>query len=400
MRDNHRQPWLALTNRLGQAGNRTVDRSAFVRALFLPILLMMSWIHSAAAQQNAPPEVDTALPLTRAIVDFDLYTGQFQAVQRVTVQARVSGYLKTIHFEEGAMVEAGDLLFEIDPRPFQAELEQAEARLQVANAAQRLATVNNERAAELLRRNVGSEADADTRQAEFSRAVADVAFAEAVVAAARLNLAFTRIEAPIGGRISSIDIDVGNLVTTNSVLTRIVSLNPIEFRFTAPEEAYLRYQRLSQRHLRLASRDDANTVSVRLSDEDHWDRKGQMSFIDNALDPNSGTIEGRALFDNGDFFLTPGVYGRLRLPASERYEAVLIPDSAVVSDLANKIVYVVGDGNVVEARVVDLGPFHENMRVVRGGLGPGERIVVRGLQRVRPGQPVTPDDIELQLRID
>ncbi|MEM6461989.1 MAG: efflux RND transporter periplasmic adaptor subunit [Pseudomonadota bacterium] len=351
----------------------------------------------AAAQQAAPPEVEISEPFVRRIVDFELYTGQFYPVQSVTIQSRVTGHLQAIHFEEGALVEEGDLLFEIDPRPLQAALAQAEAQVEVAKAAQWLAEARNERASELLDRRVGTAAEADTTRAELAQAVANVTLAEAQAETARLDVEFTRITAPISGRVSSAYVDIGNLVTTSIALTSIVSLDPIEFRFQTSEADYLRYSRLSRDGSRPSSRTFPTRVSVRLTGEDNWDRKGRMSFVDNRLDSASGTIEGRALFDNEDLFLTPGVYGRLRLPASGEYDAILIPDEAVVSDQARKIVYVLNDEDVVAERVVELGPMHHNLRVVRNGLSPGERFVVRGLQRVRDGARVTPNSVEIVL---
>ncbi|MDD9911271.1 MAG: efflux RND transporter periplasmic adaptor subunit [Ahrensia sp.] len=353
---------------------------------------------AASAQQNQPPAVEVAQPLTRMIIDYDLYVGQFRAVQDVQIQARVSGYLQSIHFDEGALVKTGDLLFQIDPRPFEAELAQAEAGLQVAVAARGLAEANNQRAVQLLQRQVGSQADADTTQAELAQAVANIALAEAQVEAARLDLQFTRITSPIDGRVSATNLDIGNLVTTSSILTRIVSLDPIEFSFEASEAEYLKYARLAREGDRPSSRETANTVSVRLSFEDNWDRKGKMSFVDNSLDPNSGTIEGRALFENSDLFLTPGTYGRLRLPASGEYEAILIPDSAILSDQSRKIVYVLGDDNIVQERGIEPGDMFKNMRTIRAGLTKDDTIIIRGLQRARPGSPVepTPGTLEIQ----
>ncbi len=361
------------------------------------LVVMTLLVGQGVAQQNTAPEVEIAEPMVRRIVDFELYTGQFYPLQSVSIQSRVTGHLKTTHFEEGALVKEGDLLFEIDPRPFEATLAQAEAQVEVAKAAQWLAEARNERAAELLDRRVGTRAEADTTRAELAQAIANVTLAEAQAETARLDVEFTRITAPISGRVSATYVDIGNLVTTSSVLTSIVSLNPIEFRFQAPEADYIRYSRLSRDGSRPSSRNHPTRVSVRLTDEDNWDRKGRMSFIDNRLDSASGTIEGRALFDNDDLFLTPGVYGRLRLPASGEYDAILIPDEAVVSDQASKIVYVLDDDDVVRERVVELGPMHHNLRVVREGLAPGERLVVRGVQRARSGAKVTPKPVEVVL---
>ncbi|MEN0040811.1 MAG: efflux RND transporter periplasmic adaptor subunit [Pseudomonadota bacterium] len=383
-------------------GSRWVAQTAtFATVSCLALALTISGTADLSAQQsgnNPPPKVMVAKPLTEAIVDFDYFTGQFQAAQTVTIQARVQGYMREIHFEEGQMIEEGDRLFSLDPRPFEAEVAQAKASLALANAAQELAEANERRAVELLRRRVGSQSDADTRQAELAQAVASVGVAQAQVEAAELNLSFAELTAPISGRTSSVQVDKGNLVTPESQLTTIVAIDPVEFVFQASEAQYLSYQRLARQGSRPSSRGFETEVSVRLTGEDNWNRKGRMSFVDNRLDPNSGTIEGRALFDNPDALLTPGVYGRLRLPASGRYDAVLIPDAAIASDQDRKIVYVVGEDGVVEDRAVVLGELFENMRVVRSGLSSDETIVVDGLLRVRANAPVDP--IETELVID
>ncbi|MEN0041760.1 MAG: efflux RND transporter periplasmic adaptor subunit [Pseudomonadota bacterium] len=379
-------------------GTRT---TAFAIITVMAVAFTATNTSHLAAQQSGnqpPPKVMVAKPLTEAIIDFDYFTGQFQAAQSVIIQARVQGYMREIHFEVGAMVKEGDLLFSLDPRPFEAEVAQAKANLALANAARELAQTNERRATELLRRRVGSQSDADTRQAELAQAVASVGVAQAQVEAAELNLSFAKLTAPISGRTSSVQVDKGNLVTTSSQLTTIVTVDPVEFVFQASEAQFLTYQRLAQQGSRPSSREFETEVSVRLTGEDDWSRKGRMSFVDNRLDPNSGTIEGRALFDNPDALLTPGVYGRLRLPASGRYDAVLIPDAAIASDQDRKIVYVVGEQGMVEDRTVQLGELFENMRVVRSGLSADETIVVDGLLRVRANAPVDP--IETELVID
>jgi len=356
------------------------------------------------AQQNAPPTVEVAVPLVKKTIDWDEYTGQFQAVETVEIRARVSGYLESVNFDEGSLVKKGDLLFQIDARPFEAEMAQAQAQLEVAQAQQTLASVQNERALALLKRSVGSQANADDALAQLSQANANVELAKARILSAELNLEFTKITAPLSGRISATNLDVGNLVSgtgATEALANIVSLNPIEFSFTASESAYLKYARLGFSNDRPSSRtknenrNKRDEVRVKLSDEDNWNRKGFMSFVDNRLDPNSGTIEGRALFDNEDLFLQPGIYGRLRLIGSEEYTALFIPDEAIQSDQSRKIVFVIDKENVASERAVILGPIQNGMRVIREGLEAEDRVVVRGVQRVRSGAPVTPEVVEL-----
>ena len=360
-------------------------------------LLQLSTVQANA--QSAPPVVEVATPLSQRIVDWDEYTGRFVAVESVEIQARVSGHLDAIHFREGQLVQQGDLLYEIDRRPFEASFFQAQARLDAAIARLDLAQIELNRARELVRRDVGSRSEAQRRFAEFLEAEADVALAEAQLQTAELDLEFTQITAPISGRISATTIDAGNLVTAGAatVLANIVSLDPIEFVFTVSEADFLRYARLDLTGSRPSSRTTENPVLVRLLDEDDWPRQGRMTFVDNQIDPNTGTLEGRATLANPDQLLQPGLFGRLRLAGSAEYEAMLIPDEAVVADQSNLIVYVVGDDDVVREQRVDLGPLYRGLRVVRDGLAATDRVVVSGTQRARPGAQVTPQLAELSL---
>lgn len=363
-------------------------------------LLLAAGLGHAQAPEGGPP-VDVATPLIETIIDYDIYTGRFVARESVTLQARVSGYLASIHFEDGQLVERGDLLYEIDRRPFELALTQAQARLEAAEAVRDLSEIELNRAQELVRRNVGAQSDADSAVAQFGQAQANIAIAVADIDAAELDLEFTRIMAPITGRISATDIDVGNLVVGGpsgaTVLSNIVSVDPIEFEFTVSEADYLKYARLYRNDARPTARATAIPISVRLMDENDWSREGHMTFVDNQLDPNSGTLLGRALLENPDEFLQPGVFGRLRLPGSGEYEAALIPDTAIVADQSQSIVYVVGEDDIVEQRRVEPGPIWRGLRVVRSGVEAGDRIVISGVQRARPGSPVTPRQVEVSL---
>lgn len=379
----------------------TIRHRAGVAVALLALLLAGLFPLHGHAQDQGPPPVEVATPLTETVVDWDEYTGRFRAVESVVLQARVSGYLEAIHFDEGSLVEKGDLLFEIDRRPFEAEVAQAEAQIEAANARLELAEIEVGRAEQLLDRNVGPESEAQRRRAESKEAVANVAIAEAALETARLDLSFTRVTAPIAGRISATEIDVGNLVIGGpsgaTVLANIVTLDPIEFGFTVSEADYLRYARLDREGDRRSSRGYGTPVEVRLIGDEDWPWDGAMTFVDNQIDPNSGTIEGRATLANPNRFLQPGLFGRLRLPGSGEYRAVLVPDVAIVADQARQIVYVVGEGDVIEARPVMTGPIHRGLRVIRGGLAGDERIVVSGVQRARPGQPVTPMPAEIAM---
>lgn len=348
----------------------------------------------ALAQGGAPPAVTVAQPLTATVVDWDEYTGRFQAKQAVDVQARVSGYLAGIHYRDGQLVEAGQLLYTIDQRPFRLALQQAEARLAAAQASRDLARIEFDRADALVERNVGAQSEAQRRSAALQEALANVALTEAQVAEAELNLEFTEIRAPINGRISSTGTDIGDLVIGGpngaTVLTSIVSVDPIEFVFTASEADYLKYARLNLAGVRGGSRNTPNPIFVRLLDETTWERRGEMEFVENRLDPNSGTILGRAVFENSDGFLQPGMFARGRLLGSGEYEAVLIPDEAIVADQSRSIVYLVGDDDLVSVAQVETGAMWQGLRVVRSGVTSDDRIIISGLQRVRPGAPVVP----------
>ncbi|HBT43385.1 MAG TPA: efflux transporter periplasmic adaptor subunit [Rhodospirillaceae bacterium] len=352
-----------------------------------------------AAAQQGPMPVTVAKPLIKKITEWDEYTGRFEATNRVEIRARVSGFLESIHFKDGDLVNKGDLLFVIDPRPFEAQLDVAKASLEAAKTRVNLAEREFKRAESLLKRNNISRETFDQRQAELATAQSTVLSAQAQIRIAKLNLEFTQVKAPISGRVSDARVDVGNLVEGGSaqstLLSTLVSIDPILFTFSASEAEFLKYSRLDATGRRDSSRSAANPVFVRLMDEDSFTREGRMSFVDNELSPNTGTIRAQAVFENSSGFLVPGVFGRLRLIGSDEYEAVLIPDSAVVSDQSKKMVLIVdADGNV-KAAPVDMGPLHEGLRVIHGGLGRDDRIVVKGIQRARPGGKVMAKEADL-----
>jgi len=353
-----------------------------------------------ALAQQGPMPVTVAKPLVKNIIDWDEYTGRFEAVERVDVRARVSGFLESVHFREGQVVEKDQVLFIIDPRPFQAELDAAKAAVEAAETAFNLAVTELKRAERLVSRNNIARETVDQRRAARETARAEILSSKARVRSAELNLEFTQVRAPFKGRISDARIDVGNLVeggtAQSTLLTTLVSTDPILFTFTASEAEFLKYTRLDLSGQRESSRENPNPVYVRLADENDWSREGQMYFVDNELSPDTGTIRGKAIFDNPDDLLTPGVFGRLRLIGSAPYDAILIPDEAVISDQSQKMVLVVGDDAVVTPKPVTLGPRHNGLRVVRSGLGADEMIIMRGVQRARPGGKVVPQKGILQ----
>lgn len=381
---------------------RTTGRlgAAFVLGLALALVGCERPEQAAAPAERPPPPVDVATPLVKDVVEWDEYTGRFEAVQRVEVQARVSGYLDAIKFTDGDLVDKGDLLFVIDPRPFEAELARVKAEVTRAQAALARADAELGRFERLLKRQAASRDDYDERVARRKEAQAQVTAARAAVRSAELDVEFTQVRAPISGRISDARVDVGNLVTGETLqadlLTTIVSLDPIYFVFDASEADYLRYTRLGRSGRRQSSREAANPVFVKLMDENEWTHRGEMNFVDNELDPNSGTMRGRAVFANPQRFFAPGVFGRLRLVGSGEYQAMLLPDSAILSDQSRKIVMSVNTDGTVVPRPVELGPIVEGLRVVRSGITAQTRVVVSGIQRARPGAKVTAQDVKVE----
>ena len=341
-----------------------------------------------------PPAVTVANPLLQTVVEWDEYTARLEAVKSVEIRARVSGYLETIHFREGSLVNEGDLLFVIDPRPFEAELKRLEAELVQAQAAEENALTQFRRAERLRTNNSISEEEYQLRLTNRRATAADVQSARAAIESARLNLEFTQVRAPIEGRISRSFVTEGNLVQGGSgeatPLTTIVSIDPIHAYFEASERAYLKYARLSQSGQRPSSRDTSNPVYLRLADEEGFPHRGHMDFVDNLLDRDTGTMTGRAIFPNPESLLTPGLFARLRLPGSGVKQALLIPDAAIGSDQTEKFVYMVDDNNTVHYRKIQVGSIVHGLRVVHEGLRADDRIVVVGLMRVFPGSTVTP----------
>ena len=346
-----------------------------------------------------PPTVMVAQPLVRNIVDWDEYVGQFTAVDSVDIRPRVTGYLTSVNFKDGQVVQKGALLFVIDPRPYQAALDQAKAQAQRAEATLTNARTQRERGQTILNAHAISQQDYDTLAAAEKQAAADLAAARATVQTNALNLQFTHVTAPLSGRISDRRVAPGNLVTADTtVLTNIVNLDPIRFAFTGSEGNYLKYQRENAAGTRASSRTMANPVEIKLQDEPTYRWKGRMEFVDNSLDTSSGTIRGRAVVPNPGNFLTPGMFGHMRLLGSGAYRGMLVPDAAVSADQSRQIVMTVDDHNVVRQKVVDVGPLIEGLRVVRSGLAETDRIIIGGMQRAKAGKPVTPKQGKIELQ--
>jgi RND family efflux transporter MFP subunit len=358
--------------------------------------LAVSACRKAPAAPPPPPKVKVVQPLARDIVEWDEYTARLDAVDSVEVRPRVGGYLKAIHFQDGALVKKGDLLFSIDERPYTAVLRHAEADRALADSRLLLARKNSARAPTLLASHAISQEEADIRDSNLRQAEASLAEADAAVEAARLDVEFTQVTAPISGRVGRKLVTEGNLITgapgaQGTLLTTIVSLDPIYVYFEADEGSFLKYTRLARSGERRSSRDYRNPVHVGLSDEQGFPREGFMDFVDNQVDRGTGTVVGRAVLRNVDLSLTPGLFARLRLPGSGQYRATLVPDQAIASDQSQKYVFVIGGDNKAEYHPVEIGPLVDGLRVVRKGITPADWIVEAGLQRVRPGIVVDPE---------
>jgi RND family efflux transporter MFP subunit len=340
-----------------------------------------------------PPKVAVAKPIVRDIVEWDEYTGRTQALEAVEVRPRVTGYVQSIQFADGANVKEGDPLFVIDPRPYDAALAQAKAQVEVTKARLALARNENARTESLVKQKVISTEEAERRSFARDEASGSLAAAEAAVQAAALDVEFTRVVAPTAGRASRHLVDEGNLVTANqTLLTTIVSLDPIHVYFDADERAYLKYVRLAASGERASSRDVNNPVEVAVADEAGFPHKGWMDFVDNQFDPDSGTMIGRAIVPNQDLLLSPGLFVRVRIPGSGRHSAILVPDEAIGTDLNQKLVWVIDAENKAQYRAVTIGALHDGLRIVREGVGPEERIVVAGIQKMHPGLVVAPEE--------
>ena len=367
---------------------------------FLPFSLVVLSACSPAAPSPPPaPHVSAAVPLQRQVVDWDDYVGRFEAVQDVEIRPRISGTVQSVEFREGVEVAKGQVLFVIDPRPYRAAAAQAEADVAKAQALVANARTEMARAQKLLDAQAVSREEFETKQANLRSAVASVGAARATLDAKRLDLSFTVVRSPITGRISDKRVSIGTFVAAGqTVLTRVVTTNPIRFAFDGAESFYLKYVRQAQSGERQSSRYAPNPVDIKLADETGYRWHGLMKFVDNAIDQNSGTIRAYAQVDNPNGFLVPGMFGRARLLGSGTYNALLVPDEAIVTDQTRRFVYVIGkDGKTVQ-RPVETGPLVEGLRVVKAGLAPSEKVVIDGLARLQPGMAVDAKTVPLKPR--
>ncbi len=368
-----------------------IRRSVFIaRSGVLGMAALAAGCSGSGAPPAPPPtQVTVANPLQRDIVDWDEYIGRFEAIQDVELRPRVSGQIDSVLFTDGQRVAKGQPLFVIDQRPYAAAREQAAAQLAKAQANLANAQTELARAKTLLAAQAISKEEYESKEATARSAAADVQAGHAAVTNASLNLGFTVVRSPITGRVSDRKVSKGNLVSEGqTVLTRVVSTDPIWFSFDGAESFYLKYLRQDKSGQRRSSRDAPNPIEIQLADESGYRWHGRMDFVDNAIDPNSGTIRAHAVVANPDGFLTPGLFGRARLLGSGTYHAMLVPDEAIITDQTRKLVYVVGQDGKVAPRPVVTGPPVEGLRVVREGIAPTDRVVINGLTRLQPGMPV------------
>jgi RND family efflux transporter MFP subunit len=341
--------------------------------------------------------VTVAQPVKRTVTDWEEFTGRFEAVEQVEVRPRVGGFVQSVEFQDGAIVHTGDLLYVIDPRPFEAVAEQADGQLSDARAKVELAKRELDRGLNLVQTNAVSEQVVDQRRQALQAAHAAEMQAEGALKAAKLNIEFTHVTAPITGRVSRHLVSVGNLVQgsdngSSTLLTSIVTLDPIYIYFDLDEATYIKNSKLWFEGKRPSSRETANPVQVTLSGETKPSHDGTINFLDNRLDVSTGTLRSRAVIKNTDLSILPGQFGRVRLIGSAPYEALLLPDTAIATDQSRKIVFVVKADDTVEARPVVLGPLDEGLRVIREGLKAEDRVIVDGIQRARVGAKVAPHE--------
>jgi len=385
-----------------RSGGRLVTVVLPALAAAVLTLLLQGCKSEAQNQAQAPlPQVSVAEAIEREVQQWDEFTGRLEAVEAVEVRPRVTGYIESVNFTEGSIVKKGDLLFVIDPRPYRAELARAEAELARAIARAELAASDVERSEKLLDAKAVSREEYDQRINALRESQANVEAARAAVTAAKLDLEFTRVTSPIDGRVSRAVVTAGNLVTGGTtqatLLTTVVSIDPIYVTFEGDEQVYLKYSELARRGARPG---EANPVQIALANEQGFPHQGVVTFVDNQVDPRTGTIRVRAALENKDGYLTPGLFARVRLLGQRSYRAVLVDDRAVGTDQSQKFVYVVDDENKVSYRSVKLGRLNNGLRIIEEGLQPGENVIVNGLQRVRPGVTVAVEKVAMDARVN
>ncbi len=352
---------------------------------------LLAACNKSAPPPPPPPSVTVAPAIGRSVNEWDEFTGRIEAVDRVEIRPRVSGFIRRVAFKEGSEVRKGDVLFVIDQREYQASLDQAEAELARARTQYELSRSESQRADALIKENAISREEFDARTSGTAQADAAIKASQAAAQQARLNVEWSVVRAPISGRVSRAEVTEGNLVEEGStLLTTIVSLDPVYVYFESDEQAYLRYSGLDSNGMRKKPRNTRDPVRMGLANEQGFPHLGYLDFIDNQLDPRTGTIRARAVFTNKDRIFTPGLFARVQLLGGGTFDAVLVRDGAVGTDQDRKFVYVLKPDSTIDYRGVELGRIVDGLRIVRKGLTPGENVVINGLQRVRPGVKVTP----------
>lgn len=375
-------------------------RASVPAAMLLALSLAGACKRPAAPPPPPPPAVTVAQPVRQEVIEWDEYTGRLEAVEAVEVRARVSGLIVSAPFEEGAIVKQGELLFEIDVRPFRAELESREADAAKAEAQVALAQVEFRRIESLLPDNA-TDLEYQTAKANLNQAQAVLAAAQAAVESARLNVEWCRVTAPIAGRVSRKNVTPGNLITggtgTGTLLTTIMSIDPIYCYIDADERSVLKYQRLAREGRRVSARQARIPCFLQLADETGFSHEGVVDFVDNRIDPNTGTMRARGVFPNGEGWLTPGFFARVRVPGSGRYETLLVPDSSVTTDQNQKMLLVLDPDNTVAARPVVLGGLFGELRAILAGIAAEDRVIINGQMQARPGTKVAAREVALSL---
>ncbi|WP_425075236.1 efflux RND transporter periplasmic adaptor subunit [Psychroserpens sp. S379A] len=390
---------------------KEISKSIFMITGFLAIVIVTSAFafgdteeedNEVSAVSQAMP-VETALPITETITEWDEYTGRFEASNKVDVRARVSGFLERVNFKDGQIVNKGDVLFIIDDRPFVIALDQAKADLAQAKANLEIAQDNFNRVEYLKETGAVSIEEFNRRKQALAYAKASIQLSQARVADAKLNLEFTRVKAPISGLVSRDRVNEGNLIdggsSNSTLLTTIVATSPIHFYFTSSESDYLRYVRLANNGERKAVRADGLPVHIKLQDEDEFVHEAKIDFVDNQIDNSTGTIENRAILPNKDLLLEPGMFGKARISGSAEHKAIMIPEDIIGTNQSLRYVYVLDENNTVTSKNITLGPLHSNgLRIVRDGLLETDQLILNNIQKIRPGLAVAPVETNINTK--
>lgn len=379
----------------------SVLASLIILSLVVVAFATVRYDEEIPVAEIVPLSVEFALPVYKKITMWDEYTGRFEASSRAEVRARVSGFLEEVNFNAGEYVKKGEVLFVIDQRPFIIELNQVKASYTQALASLKTAQDNYTRIESLRETGALSTEEYDRRKQDLVHAEASIQFAQAKIDNAKLNLEFTKVRAPISGLVSRDRVNAGNLVdggsANSTLLTTIVSTSPIHFYFTGSESEHLKYVRLALDGKRGSIRSQGFPIKIKLADEKFFSHNAKMDFVDNEIDRQSGTIESRAILQNADRLLEPGMFGKARLISSDEHEAIMIPDEIIGTNQSFRYVYVLDKKNVVISKIVTLGPLHTNgLRIIKDGLSSSDKVITNNIQKISPGITVSPKEIQIK----